>query len=166
MMPLLDLLQPPAAPGGARIAGVVTAVVTNNQDPESLGRVKVRFPWLAADQESPWARVATPMAGAGGGMVVLPPVDAEVLVAFDQGDPRFPYVVGALWNQGAPPPADGSVALSVVVGAAGGAITLTCDGDLTLESTGGALLLRGSKGVELKSADGDVVVEGKQITLN
>ncbi|HEX7242067.1 MAG TPA: phage baseplate assembly protein V [Longimicrobiaceae bacterium] len=101
---LLDLLQAPAAASGGHVAGVSTGIVTNNQDPEKLGRVKVKFPWLSDDQESPWARVAVPMAGDGRGTWLLPEVGDEVLVAFERGDPGFPYVVGALWNKNAPPP--------------------------------------------------------------
>lgn len=104
MSSLLDLLRTPPGADGSRTWGVVTGVVTNNQDPEKLGRVKVRFPWLADEQESPWARVAAPMAGKDRGLWLLPEVDDEVLVAFEQGDTRFPYVVGALWSQSAPPP--------------------------------------------------------------
>jgi uncharacterized protein involved in type VI secretion and phage assembly len=81
-----------------RITGVVIGIVTNNQDPDRLGRVKVRFPWLSGGTESHWARVATPMAGNGRGLYFLPEVDDEVLVLFERGDVRFPFVIGALWN--------------------------------------------------------------------
>jgi uncharacterized protein involved in type VI secretion and phage assembly len=103
---LLDLLTPRADDGVGRIYGVVTAVVTNNQDPDKRGRVRVRFPWLAqeGEGESWWARVAVPMAGDGMGTYFLPEVDDEVLVAFLQGDPRFPYVLGALWGANRQPP--------------------------------------------------------------
>jgi phage protein D/phage baseplate assembly protein gpV len=77
---------------------VVVGVVTNNQDPEGQGRVKVRFPWLADQVESQWARVASPMAGKDRGMFFLPEVNDEVVVAFEQGDMNYPYVLGALWN--------------------------------------------------------------------
>jgi uncharacterized protein involved in type VI secretion and phage assembly len=90
--------------GASRIYGVVCGVVTNNKDDDGLGRVKLKFPWLSDDQESFWARVATPMAGGERGAWFLPEVDDEVLVAFEHGDPRFPYVVGALWNGNAKPP--------------------------------------------------------------
>jgi uncharacterized protein involved in type VI secretion and phage assembly len=78
--------------------GVVPAIVSNLEDPDSLGRMKVTFPWLADNAESHWARVA--MAGAGNerGLVVLPEVGDEVLVAFDHGDTRLPYVIGGLYN--------------------------------------------------------------------
>lgn len=88
----------------SRIYGVVVGVVTNNQDPDGLGRVKVKFPWLSAEDESAWARLVTPMAGKERGLYFLPEVDDEVMVAFEHGDVRFPYVIGALWNgQDAPP---------------------------------------------------------------
>ena len=94
-----------AAPDPAgRFYGVTVGVVTNNQDPDKLGRVKLRLPWLSEQDESQWARVLTPMAGKGRGLYCLPEVDDEVLVAFEHGLPEFPYVLGALWNgQDAPP---------------------------------------------------------------
>jgi uncharacterized protein involved in type VI secretion and phage assembly len=82
----------------SRIYGIVIGVVTNNQDPDGLGRVKVKYPWLIEDDESNWARIASPMAGAKRGLVVIPEVNDEVLIAFDHGDVRCPYVLGALWN--------------------------------------------------------------------
>jgi uncharacterized protein involved in type VI secretion and phage assembly len=79
-------------------------VVSNNQDPENLHRVKVRFPWIAEDVESTWARVVTPMAGGGRGAYFLPEVEDEVLVAFEHGMVDQPYVIGSLWNgQDSPP---------------------------------------------------------------
>jgi uncharacterized protein involved in type VI secretion and phage assembly len=91
------------APAG-RVYGAVVGVVTNNQDPDNLGRVKVKFPWLSDVDESSWARLAAPMAGKQRGTYFLPEVDDEVLVIFEHGDVRFPYVLGALWNgQDAPP---------------------------------------------------------------
>lgn len=81
-----------------RFYGVVVGVVTNNQDPEDMHRVKVRFPWLSNDVESNWARVAAPMAGNDRGAYFLPEVDDEVLVAFEHGRVDHPYIVGSLWN--------------------------------------------------------------------
>ena len=88
----------------ARFYGVVTAVVTDNKDPDALGRVKLRFPWLADDDESAWAPVASPMAGNERGIWFLPEVEDEVLVAFLHGDLRQPFVLGALWNGKEKPP--------------------------------------------------------------
>jgi uncharacterized protein involved in type VI secretion and phage assembly len=84
--------------------GIVVGIVTNNQDPDKMGRVKVKFPWLSDDQESWWARIATFMAGGKRGGYFLPEVDDEVLVGFEHGDMRFPYILGALWNGKDAPP--------------------------------------------------------------
>jgi uncharacterized protein involved in type VI secretion and phage assembly len=80
------------------IAGIVLGTVTNNHDDAGLNRVKVKLPWLSDGDESPWARVASPMAGNGRGLFFLPEVGDEVLVMFERGDARFPYVIGSLWN--------------------------------------------------------------------
>ncbi len=106
-MRLSDLLTTADVPDATtfRVAGVVVGIVTNNSDPDGLGRVKVRFPWLSDEDESPWARVATLMAGKSRGAWFLPEIDDEVLVAFDRGDIRLPYVVGSLWNGQDTPPA-------------------------------------------------------------
>jgi uncharacterized protein involved in type VI secretion and phage assembly len=93
------------ADASGRIYGVVVGIVTANKDPDGLGRVKVKFPWLANDAESAWARIATLMAGNNRGTFLLPEIDDEVLVAFEHGDLRYPYIVGALWNGKDKPPA-------------------------------------------------------------
>ena len=83
---------------GGHAKGVAVAIVRDNKDNSGMGRVKVSFPWHSQPQESYWARVATPMAGKNRGIYFIPEVNDEVLVAFERGDLRFPYVVGSLWN--------------------------------------------------------------------
>jgi phage protein D/phage baseplate assembly protein gpV len=78
--------------------GIVPALVTNNDDPENMARVKVKFPWLDDTLESNWARVSNMGAGAARGFLWLPEVNDEVLVAFEHGDFDYPYVVGSVWN--------------------------------------------------------------------
>lgn len=89
---------------GGHAKGVAVAVVSENKDDSGLGRVKVRYPWHEQPRNSYWARVAVPMAGKDFGSYWIPEVDTEVLVAFERGDLRFPYVIGCLWNgvDGAP----------------------------------------------------------------
>ena len=104
-----DLFTPvlPASGHGGRFYGVYAAIVTDVDDPEGMGRVRIRLPWTTdkdGDLYEVWARVATLMAGNDRGTWFIPEPDDEVLVAFEAGDPRRPYVVGALWNgQDAPP---------------------------------------------------------------
>ena len=86
------------------ISGVRIGIVTDNDDPKDLGRVKLRFPWREADDESHWARIATQMAGETYGSYCIPEVDEEVLVAFAGGDVHQPFVIGSLWNGKKTPP--------------------------------------------------------------
>jgi phage protein D len=105
---LLRLLAPPAAGGFG--SGLVPAIVTDNDDPEGLGRVKLKYPWLSPEHASHWARVAAPGAGAGRGLEYLPEINDEVLVGFEMGDVHHPYVLGGLWNgKDAPPGEQGKV---------------------------------------------------------
>ena len=103
-MSIEDLLPGQEGLKDRHIFGVVIAVVTSNQDPEGLGRIKINFPWRGEKDESYWARIASPMAGNERGMVFYPEVDDEVLVAFEHGEINQPYVIGALWNGKDKPP--------------------------------------------------------------
>ena len=93
---LLDLF----APRQQRDWGsqLVIGVVTDNKDPDGMGRVRVKVPALAEDLETWWARVLTPNAGADRGLYFLPAVGDEVLIGFENGDTRRPYVIGSLFN--------------------------------------------------------------------
>ncbi|GIK37853.1 MAG: hypothetical protein BroJett011_16860 [Chloroflexota bacterium] len=83
--------------------GLTIGLVTNNRDPEGMGRVKLKFPWLSEQEESTWARISSPMAGDGRGFFYLPEINDEVLVAFEHGDIHRPYVLGVLWGKDKPP---------------------------------------------------------------
>jgi uncharacterized protein involved in type VI secretion and phage assembly len=90
-----------------RLYGVYVAQVQSITDPDSQGRVRVRLPWSpdsAGSSYEAWARLATFMAGPNRGAWFIPDVGDEVLVVFEAGDPRRPYVIGALWNGSDAPP--------------------------------------------------------------
>lgn len=92
---------------GAQQVGFAIGLVTNNQDPQHWGRVKVMYPGLTEEHESDWARVVSVGGGNARGVQYLPEVDDEVLVGFELGDIHHPYVLGGLWNgQDAPPKSD------------------------------------------------------------
>lgn len=105
---MLDLIdQREQAVERKRWYGVYPAVVTDIKDREGQGRVKIRLPWTpdggGAGYEA-WARLATLMAGARRGSWFIPDPGDEVLVLFEGGDPRQPYVIGGLWNGSDTPP--------------------------------------------------------------
>lgn len=158
-----------------RIFGVVVGVVTNNKDPDNLGRVKLKFPWLSDqdEDESNWARIAAPMAGKERGFYFLPEVDDEVLVGFEQGNPRFPYVLGVLWNGKDAPPAnnsDGKNNLRLIKSRSGHAIRLNDeDGKETIEiidKTGkNSLIFDTSNNTITITADKDIILSATKGTI-
>ena len=83
---------------------LVVGIVTNNDDAQSLARVKVKFPSLTEQDESTWARLSAPGAGPSRGLQAIPEVNDEVLVGFEHDDKHRPIVLGGLWNQEDPPP--------------------------------------------------------------
>ncbi|MFD9245295.1 VgrG-related protein [Streptomyces sp. NPDC059556] len=151
------------ASGGGEAAppmpGVAVALVTNTKDPLSLGRVRLRFPWLSATYESGWCRVAQ-LGGRGGGGLMLPEVDDEVLCAFDRGSLEHPYVLAGLYNgvdkhtpatDRVPPvdPTSGRVQWRALTSRTGHTVELREEGGRT----------RASHGIRLRTAKGGLSVE-------
>ncbi|MDX6555019.1 MAG: hypothetical protein QOD86_1214 [Miltoncostaeaceae bacterium] len=160
---LLDLMAPEAPPRfGASLA---IGIVTNNTDPETRGRVRVSFPGLGATIESAWARVAVPQAHAEQGLMMLPQPDDEVVVGFEGGDPRRPYVLGSVWN-GAKKPGplsmpDGSHSL-----VSPKAMTLTAtDGPMIITDKKGDLTVKAEAGKVAQSASGEFSIEGQAVKV-
>lgn len=156
-----NLERAATGPGGL-FYGVYPAVVTDVVDPNNQGRVKVRLPWSPDPGNSSyeaWARIATMMAGNNRGTWFIPDKNDEVLVAFEGGNPRRPYVIGALWNgQDAPPEQmDGAGDNNVKT-------ILSRQGvRITLDDTDGAVKLRletpGGQSIVLSDADNSIVAE-------
>ncbi len=93
---LLELIRQPESRDWS--SSLVVGVVTNNNDPDQMGRVRVKYPSLSDSEESAWARIATPSAGNARGLLMLPQPNEEVIVGFEHNDPRRPIVVGSLFN--------------------------------------------------------------------
>ena len=105
MLELLDEIE--LAMERKRLFGAYPATVTDIKDPDSQGRIKIKLPWSPDNSGSGyevWARLAVLMAGNNRGSWFIPDVNDEVLVMFEAGDARRPYVVGAVWNGSDTPP--------------------------------------------------------------
>ena len=178
---LYDLLQA-GHDGSGRIYGVVIGIVTNNKDPDGLGRVKLKFPWLSDTEGSDWARVVSPMAGSARGLYLLPEVEDHVLVAFEHGDPAYPFVIGGLWDGKRKPPAtnsDGKNDLRLLKSRSGHLIRLDDkDGEEKIEildksgknsivitTKDNSIAIKADADIKITSANGKLVVEAKGIEL-
>jgi uncharacterized protein involved in type VI secretion and phage assembly len=158
---------------GGHAKGVAIGIVRENKDSSGLGRVKVSFPWHSQPQQSYWARVTTPMAGKKRGIYFLPEVNDEVLIAFERGDMRFPYVVGSLWNGKDPSPennGDGKNDVRVIHSRADHKITIN-DGSqplIQIELADGKRVTLNRDGIELDDKQGNKVTlqsSGGSITI-
>ena len=154
----------------ATLQGVYTASVLDNRDREDLARVLVRVPGVA--DTGIWARVATMMAGRNRGTMFIPDVGDEVLVAFERGDLRLPYVIGALWNGKDKPPVSSADAATTKMIRSRSGVTFRIDdkdASLVIETPGGQrVTLDDSPGsVRIKDANGNsVTLATSGITIN
>ncbi len=179
--PMLEaLLAARAAEGwGGVFHGVYPALVVDIKDPDSQGRVKIKLPWSPDPDGAAcelWARVATLMGGNNRGTWFIPDTDDEVLVAFEAGDARRPYVLGALWNGKDKPPesmdGSGNNDRKVIRSRNGVKVTLDDqDGQekLILETPGGqkVTLKDGPGAIEIVDSNGNSVkLESAGITIN
>lgn len=87
-----------------RTATPQRAKVTDNFDPDRLGRVRISYPWQCNDSlASPWVRIAYPMASDESGFMFIPNAGDEVLVDYENGNVERPYIVGSLYNKNTVP---------------------------------------------------------------
>jgi phage protein D len=176
---LLGLASSRAPEANGWTQRIVVGVVTNNQDPDGLGRVRVRYPALDDTHEGWWARVLTPGAGAARGFATLPLVGDEVLVAFEHGSEQHPYVLGSVFNGQAKPgtlsTTDGSFSWTSAKNmsfTAPGPVSMTTTDALTLSAVGAAKLTnkpgdaeKGTAGVEVSATGTLDLSGGADVTL-
>ena len=182
---VLDIRLPSGL--GGRWYGAFPALVTDIVDPEGLGRVKIALPWspdTAGARYETWARLATFMAGNNRGSWFIPDVDDEVLIVFEGGDPRRPYVIGSLWNGKDTPPEsmDGAGKNFKKVLRSRNGVKLTMDDNdgreqfiletpggqkLTLKDGPGAVEIVDSNGNSIKmEASGITITASAKVTIN
>ncbi|MGQ4490109.1 VgrG-related protein [Streptomyces sp. SAS_281] len=174
---LLGLTAASGASGsGPRWSGLVSGTVTDTQDPEGSGRVKVRFPWLSDEYASDWARTAQ-SGGTGGGEAFIPEVGDEVLVGFEQGHLDRPYVLAGLYN-GKDRPGGGGGDASTPDASGGGDLVDPTTGAVNRRAfaskSGNQLELldaaNGPQGVRLRTGDGKLTIDldrrGTAVVIN
>lgn len=178
----LELLADSAAHQTAgRIYGVVIGVVTNLEDKAGLNRVAVSFPSLGEKVEG-WARVAAPMAGKNRGFYFFPELQDEVLVMFERGDVRFPFVIGALWNGSDQTPLSKDEAkgnnLRVIKSRSGHVIKLNdkageetveivdkANNRIVIDTKSNTVTITAAKDIKLAAPDGAIELKAKTLTL-
>ncbi len=165
-----------------RMYGLTLGIVTNTEDPDNLGRIKVKLPLRdKAENESAWARVIIPFAGKEMGVYFIPDVGDEVIVAFLGGQLEKPVIVGGVWSKSVKPPManeEGKNLTKMIKTKSGHELTFFDEDDkgkITVKSSKGyvmemddekeKLTLKDPKGknkMEMSSKDGKITVEAEK----
>jgi uncharacterized protein involved in type VI secretion and phage assembly len=150
----------------ARISGLVLAEVVAMDDPENLGRVRVRFPARPGEAESQWAPIARPLASGGFGLWFPPAEGDMVLVSFEDGRIERPYVLGAIYTGDTPPPVT-ELKQRMIQTESGHKITFddTVGSEaITIADANGNTITMEAAGVTIESA-ADLTIKGVNITI-
>jgi uncharacterized protein involved in type VI secretion and phage assembly len=160
----------PISGEGGPFYGVYVGLVTDVQDPDGQGRVRVRLPWTTDPEGEAfeiWGRVATLMAGSDRGTWFIPELDDEVILAFEGGCPWSPIVVGAVWNGVDTPPEsmDDNNNIRSITSRSGIRVTFDdTDGGVqfTIETPGGQKVVCADTPATIDMTDSN----GNQVTLD
>lgn len=166
-----DIAHPEYIGDRNRGALIQTGIVTDNADPDKLGRVKVKFPWVQG--ETFWTRYLSPHAGDKHGWYSLPEIDDEVLCAFERGDPDRPVILGSMYNSKSTPPSDSQVEennVKMFLTKAGNKILVRDEGGkeaieiVNAEGKNTIVLEAGGPSISIES-DGDIAITGANIKI-
>ncbi|MCP4136617.1 MAG: rhs element Vgr protein [bacterium] len=89
------------------VFGPIVGKISDNQDPDNLGRVKVKLEELGDGMETNWIPILTPYGNSECGAFFLPEVDDVVVVTFIGDNPGSGIVIGGVWTDQQVPPETG-----------------------------------------------------------
>jgi uncharacterized protein involved in type VI secretion and phage assembly len=153
--------------------GKYRGMVTDNQDPLMMGRIRAKVPDVMGDMESGWAMPCAPFGGNSTGFFAIPPLNAGVWIEFEYGDPDYPIWSGCWWGSAAemPPLLLAPPYKKVMIVSEGGQ-SFTLDdtpgvGGITLETSGGQKISISPTGIEIDNGQGaSITLTGPQVSIN
>ena len=170
--------------GRQRYFGKYRGLVTDNNDPSSMGRIRARVPSVLHDVESGWALPAVPYAGDGVGFYMIPAVDTGVWIEFEGGDLSLPIWTGCWWGSGQLPEGAGpDVKIIKTVGhtltlddtsgsekielihSSGTKLTVDSTG-ITIEHSGGARIAIDSSSIAIDNNGPRIALDASGITID
>jgi uncharacterized protein involved in type VI secretion and phage assembly len=156
-----------------RFYGKFRGVVSDNQDPMMIGRVKARVPEVTGDEETGWAMPCAPFGGSGMGFFAIPDTGAGVWIEFERGDPDYPIWAGCWFGSVADLPSDllAPPYQKTMIKTKGGNIVTLDDtpgvGGITLQTSGGQKIKLSSTGIEIDNGMGGVIkITGPKVDIN
>jgi uncharacterized protein involved in type VI secretion and phage assembly len=156
-----------------RFYGKYRGLVSDNQDPLMIGRIRAKVPDVMGEDESGWAMPCAPFGGSQTGFFAIPSVDAGVWIEFEQGDPDYPIWAGCWWASVDDMPADllSPPYQKTLIQTEGGNKIMLDDspgiGGITLETANGQKVVMSSLGIEIDDGmGGKVKLSGPQVSIN
>jgi hypothetical protein len=142
--------------------------VTDNHDPMMLGRVRAKVPSVFGDQETGWALPNTPYGGSGVGFFFIPPIDANVWIEFEQGNPESPIWSGCFWGVGEAPKMPAVPEFKIIkTDIADITINdLAGAGGITIETKNGLKVVMDITGIELSNAAASIKLNPASVSVN
>jgi uncharacterized protein involved in type VI secretion and phage assembly len=149
-----------------RFYGLYRGVVTDNDDPATLGRVKAQVPAVFGEVESAWCMPCVPYAGPQVGVVFLPEIGSGVWIEFEGGDVSYPIWVGCYWR-GGELPSDVAPDVKVIVTTSPLEVKLDDGaGSITVTDANGNTATLDSSGITLSNGGMQVVVSSSSVSVN
>lgn len=146
--------------------GKYRGIVSDNDDPNRLGRLRVRVQDVLGEQESGWALPAVPYAGDSVGLYLIPPVDAFVWVEFEHGDPDYPIWTGCFWGGRDQLPGSPVSPEVKVLKTEAATITLNdSESSVTIE-TGELKIIMNNQGIEVSNGSQKIMLSSSSVTIN
>lgn len=149
--------------------GKYRGVVTDNQDPLMLGRIRAKVQDVLGNNDSGWALPCVPYAGSGVGLFLIPPVKASAWIEFEQGNPDYPIWSGCFWAQGEVPVSPAVPEKKVL---RTDIATITLDdtpgaGGIKIETNAGMKIAITTSGIEIDDGQGGTVnLSGPKVSIN
>jgi uncharacterized protein involved in type VI secretion and phage assembly len=147
--------------------GKYRGVVSDNNDPNNIGRIRARVADVFGDQESGWAMPAAPYAGRQVGLYLIPPTNASVWIEFEHGDSDYPIWSGCFW-------ADGEVPVNPVT--PDKKVLKTDSATVTLDDSAGASsvtietsnlkIKMDQQGIEISNGSQKIMVSSSSVSIN
>jgi uncharacterized protein involved in type VI secretion and phage assembly len=156
-----------------RFFGKYRGLVSDNQDPLMIGRIRARVPDVMGEDETGWAMPCAPFGGSQTGFFSIPSVDAGVWIEFEHGDPDYPVWVGCWWGTVDEMPTDllAPPYQKTLIQTEGGNQIVLDDspgiGGITLKTSNGQKIVLSSQGIEIDDGmGGKVKITGPQVSIN
>lgn len=150
----------------SRLYGKYRGLVTDNDDPEAMGRVRAHVPEALHDGETAWAMPCVPYAGKGHGLALLPEVGDGVWIEFEAGDPSRPIWSGCWWSRDEGLPSPASTTIRVLATTPGHRIVLDESADeIVVTHPGGAEVKLTSSSISLVVGGSEITMTGSDLTL-